>query len=115
MVIAVPLLMLLILLVVQFAVWAHATHVAQATAEEALAAARVQGGTAAAGQHRAQQVLGQVGSAVLTSPQVSVIRTPASASVQIDATAEQVVPVPGLRLPVTVTVAGPAERFVPGA
>ena len=34
-------LMLLILLIVQFAIWAHASSVAQATAEEALAAARV--------------------------------------------------------------------------
>ena len=49
-VIAVPLLMLLILAIVQFAVWAHASSVAQATAEEALAAARVQGSSAAAGQ-----------------------------------------------------------------
>lgn len=113
MVIAVPLLMLLILLVVQFAIWAHATHVAQATAEEALAAARVQGGTAAAGQARAQQVLDQIGSAVLTSPHISVTRTAPSATVQVRATAEQVLPVPGLTLPVRATVAGPAERFVP--
>src|SRR5258708_40066636 len=62
-VVATPLLMLLILLVIQFGIWAHATHVAEATAEEALAAARVQGGTAAAGQQRASQVLGQIGGA----------------------------------------------------
>jgi hypothetical protein len=61
-VIAVPLLMLLILLVIQFAVWEHAEGIARATAEEALAAARVQGGTAASGQQRAQQVISQVGS-----------------------------------------------------
>jgi Flp pilus assembly protein TadG len=112
-VIAVPLLMLLILLVVQFAVWAHAASVAQATAEEALAAARVQGGSAAAGQQRASQVLGQIGSAVLIGPQVSVTRTAATATVQIHATAEQIIPLPGLKLPVTVTVTGPVERFVP--
>jgi Flp pilus assembly protein TadG len=112
-VIAVPLLMLIILLIVQFAVWEHATAVAQATAEEALAAARVQGGSAAAGQQRAIQVLGQIGSPVLTGPQVSVTRTAAIATVQIHATAERVVPLPGLSLPVTVTVTGPVERFVP--
>jgi len=70
-VVATPLLMLLILLVIQFGIWAHATHVAQATAEEALAAARVQGGTAAAGQARARQVLGQIGGAILLSPHVT--------------------------------------------
>jgi Flp pilus assembly protein TadG len=113
MVVAAPLLMLLILLIVQFAIWEHAATVAQATAEEALAAARVQGGSAAAGQQRAAQVLGQIGSAVLVGPQVSVTRTGVAVTVQIHATAERVIPVPGLNLPVTVTVAGPVERFVP--
>ena len=112
-VVATPLLMVLILLVIQFGIWAHATHVAQATAEEALAAARVQGGTAAAGQQRASQVLAQIGSAVLTSPHVSVTRTATTTTVRITATAERVVPLPGLALPVTVTVTGPVERFVP--
>jgi Flp pilus assembly protein TadG len=112
-VIAVPLLMLLILLIVQFAIWAHASSVAQATPEEALAAARVQGGSAAAGQQRAAQVLGQIGSSVLLSPQVSVARTGATATVQITGTAEEVLPVPGLSFPVRITVTGPVERFVP--
>jgi Flp pilus assembly protein TadG len=112
-VIAVPLLMVIILLIVQFAVWYHAVSVAQATAQEALAAARVQGGSAAAGQQRAAQVLGQVGDAVLVGPQVSVTRTAITATVQVHGTAERVVPLPGLSLPVTVTVTGPVERFVP--
>jgi Flp pilus assembly protein TadG len=112
-VIAVPLLMLIILVIVRFAVWEHAVSVAQATAQEALAAARVQGGSAAAGQQRAAQVLSAVGSAVLVHPQVSVARTAVTATVQIHATAERVVPFPGLSLPVTVTVTGPVERFVP--
>jgi Flp pilus assembly protein TadG len=114
MVIAVPLLMLLILLVVQFALWAHASAVAQATAEEALAAARVQGGSAAAGQQRAHQVLAQIGGAVLAGPRIIVTRSPVTATVQITGTAERVLPVPGLAVPVTVTVTGPVERFVPG-
>lgn len=112
-VIAVPLLMLLILLIVQFAIWAHASSVAQATAEEALAATRVQGGSAAAGQQRAAQVLSQVGRSVLVSPQVSVTRTAATATVQITGTAEEVLPVPGFTFPVRITVTGPVERFVP--
>jgi Flp pilus assembly protein TadG len=113
-VVATPLLMLLILLVIQFGIWAHATHVAQATAEEALAAARVQGGTgAAAGQNRASQVLGQIGGAILISPHVTVTRTATTVTVTITAMAERVVPLPGLALPVTVTVTGPVERFVP--
>ena len=112
-VIAVPLLMLIILVIVQFAVWEHDFSIAQATAEEALAAARVQGGCAAAGQQRATQVLGQIGGAALIGPQVSVTRTAVTVTVQVHADAERVVPLPGLSLPVTVTVTGPVERFVP--
>ena len=112
-VIAVPLLMLLILLIVQFAIWEHAEDIAHATAEEALAAARVQGGTAAAGQQRAQQVISQIGSSVLVGPQVSVTMTPADVTVTVTGTAERVVPLPGLSFPVTVTVTGPVEQFVP--
>lgn len=112
-VIAVPLLMLLILLVIQFAIWEHAEGIAHATAEEALAAARVQGGTAASGQQRAAQVIRQIGSSVLTGPQVSVTVTPADVTVEVTGTAEQVLPIPGLTFGVTVTVTGPVERFVP--
>jgi Flp pilus assembly protein TadG len=111
-VIAVPLLMLLILLIIQYAIWADATHIAQATAEEALAAARVQGGTAAAGQQRARQVLAQAGRGVLTAPQISITRTAVTATVQITGTSERLLPVPGIPLTVHVTVTGPAERFV---
>ena len=112
-VIAVPLLMLLILLIIQFAIWEHAESIAHATAEEALAAARVQGGTAAAGQQRAGQVISQIGSSVLTGTRVSVTMTPAEVTVEVTATAERVLPVPGLSFPVTVTVTGPVEQFVP--
>ena len=105
--------MLLILLIVQFAVWEHAENIAHATAEEALAAARVQGGTAADGQQRAEQVISQIGSSVLTGPQVSVTMTPADVTVRVTGTAEQVLPIPGLTFPVTATVTGPVERFVP--
>lgn len=112
-VIAVPLLMLLILLIIQFAIWEHAESIAHATAEEALAAARVQGGTAASGQQRAAQVIAQVGSSVLAGPQVSVTMTAADVTVRVTGTAEQVLPVPGLTFPVTATVTGPVERFVP--
>ena len=114
-VIAVPLLMLLILLIVQFAIWAHASSVAQATAEEALAAARVQGGSAAAGQQRADQVLGQIGSSVLISPHVTVTRTGATATaiVQITGTAEEVLPVPGLAFPCTSPPPGQSSGSCP--
>jgi Flp pilus assembly protein TadG len=113
MVIATPLLMLIILLAVQFGIWAHATHIAQATAAEALAAARVRGGTDAAGRQRAQQVLTQIGSPVLASPDIAISRTAAAVTVHITGTAERVLPLPGVALPVAVTVTGPIERLTP--
>ena len=112
-VVAVPLLMLLILLVIQFAIWENAESIAHATAEEALAAARVQGGTAASAQQRAAQVIGQIGTGVLNEPRVSVAMTPADVTVRVAGTAERVLPVPRLSFSVAATVTGPVERFVP--
>jgi len=51
-VVATPLLLLMILMVIQFAMYEHASQVAQATAAQALAATRTLGGTSH-GQHRA--------------------------------------------------------------
>ncbi len=108
---AVPLLMLIILLVIQYAIWADAAHVAQPTATEALAAARDQGGTTAAGQQRARQILTQAGHGVLPSSQVTVTRGAGTVTVTVTGTAERLLPVPGLPLAIRVTVTGPVERF----
>src|SRR5262249_16462403 len=97
-VVVIPAVMLLVLLIVQFAVWQHAVHVARAAAEQALAAARVQDGTAADGRAAAEQLLDRTGRGPLVAPVISVDRGAASVTVTVDATAEQVVP--GLRLPV---------------
>lgn len=106
--------MLLILMIVQFATWEHASAVAQDAAAQALSAARVQGGTAAAGQQAAAQVLAQVGGGALTGARVIVTRTGTTVTVQISAAAEEVLPFPGLSFTVTATAAGPVERFVTG-
>lgn len=111
--VALPLLMLLILLVIQFGVWAHSVHVAQATASEALSAARVDGASAADGQRRATQVRHQIGRHALDNANVTVTRTAERARVRITGTAPRVIPVPYLDLPVQATAAGPIERFRP--
>lgn len=110
-VIATPLLLLLLLAIVQFALWSHATHIAQAAASQGLAAARVQDGTAAAGSASAQQMLDQLARGPLTGATVSTDRTATSASVQVSGAATSVVPF--LTLPVHAEAAGPVERFVP--
>jgi hypothetical protein len=106
--IATPLMMLLLLAVVQFALWEHATHVAHATATEALEAARDVGGTPAAGQAQAARVLAQTGG-VLHDPRVQVTRDNQTVGVRIDATAVTVIPAVHLRI--TVTLHGVPETF----
>ncbi|MCG5215505.1 TadE/TadG family type IV pilus assembly protein [Streptosporangium soli] len=108
-VVAFPFVMVLILLVVQFGVWQHAVHVAEVAAAESLAAARVHGGSAGAGQAKASSLLSQLGRSVLRSPRVSVSRTAEAARVEITGVAQSVVPF--LRLPVNSIASGPVERF----
>lgn len=110
-VIATPVLLLLILLVVQFAVWQHSVHVAQAAASEGLAAARVQGGTAGSGQEEANLVLSQLSQSVLVHPSVHVDRGANTATVTVTGEAQAVIPF--LHLPVRATASGPVERFRP--
>jgi hypothetical protein len=105
--------MLMLLLIVQFAVWAHTVHVAQAAAAEALAAARAEGGSAAAGQAHADQVRAQIGRRLLAGATITVTRGDDTARVEISGAAPRVVPLPFLNLPVHVTVSGPVERFRP--
>jgi hypothetical protein len=108
-VIAAPLLLLLILSVIQFALWEHATHVAQAVAQQGLAAGRVQGGSDAAATAEARSVLAQLGSGVLVDPRVSATRTAATTTVVVTGTAEGILPF--LSLPVRSVATGPTERF----
>lgn len=109
-VIAIPLLLLLLLAIVQFAVWSHATHIAQAAASQGLAAARVHSGTASAGTDRAQQLLEQLAQSSLKGASVNSERGLETASVRITGTAAAVLPF--LRLPVHAEAAGPVERLV---
>lgn len=110
-VLAVPLLLLLLLVIAQFALWLHATHVAQAAAAEALAVARVEGGTAAEGQAEAERILRQIGSGPLQGPHTTVSRGPDEVSVHVEGTVTAVVPL--LTLTAVGDVSGPVERFVP--
>src|ERR1700680_272620 len=113
-VVVTPLLMLLFLLVVQFALWQHAAHIAEAAAQRGAQSARVQGGTNAQGYADAQSATSQLGANLLINPTVTVTRAGDVVRIEVSGTAEQVVPF--LSLPVTAVVNGPVERFtVPGA
>lgn len=110
-VVTAPLVLLVLMAVVQFALWSHAMHIAQAAAAEGLAASRVQGGTAAGGATAAEQVLDQLARGPLNDGHVNSQRNAAAASVRVFGTATTLVPF--VRLPVHAEASGPVERFVP--
>ena len=111
MVLVTPALLVLVLAVVQFALWYHGTHVASAAAQEGARAARVVGGTEAEGTARTQRFLADLGREVVGEPRVSVARDPERARVEVWGQAVPVVP--GLRLPIHAVSDGPVERFRP--
>ncbi|WP_435208510.1 TadE/TadG family type IV pilus assembly protein [Streptomyces sp. bgisy034] len=108
-VLVVPAVLLMMMLIVQFALAWHAQHIAQYTAERALAAARVKNATAADGQAQAESSLAQLGGSVLGSPSVTVRRTAAQATVTVRGAVMPVVP--GLDLHATGVASGAVERL----
>ncbi len=110
-VVATPLLLLLVLLVVQFALWQHGLHVATAAAEEGERAARLEGGTAAAGAARTREFLATLGPNLVVAPKVTARRDQTTARVEVHATAERLVP--WLHLPIHAVAEGPVEVFTP--
>jgi len=110
-VIATPVLLLLILLIAQFALYLHATHIAQAAASEALSAARVSGGSTSAGNNEGQRILAQLGSGPLQGTSVNVQRGSTQASVTITGTATSVIPF--MTFTVHAEAVGPVEKFTP--
>jgi hypothetical protein len=111
--IATPVLFLLVLSVVQFALFEHASHIAEAAAEQGLVASRVANGTSSAGNTAASNLLDQIGNAVLSNASVATNRSAATTSVTVTGHAEAVLPF--LTLPVRVVISAPTERFVADA
>ena len=108
-VILVPVLLLLIMTVVQFGLWYHAEHVAQAAAQEGVRAARSEGSTADDGKARTAQFLSATGSSVIDDPVVVVTRDAQHASVRVSGTAVAVIP--GFHLDVHAEATSPSEEF----
>jgi Flp pilus assembly protein TadG len=111
-VILMPVLLFLVTLVIQFGLWYHAEHVVQAAADEGVRAARLQGGTAQAGQQRAQDFLTHAGRSIVVGPVVTASRDLNVASVTVTGTAVAVLP--GLHLRLRSTATGEVERFRAG-
>ena len=108
-VIATPLLFLLIMGVIQFALWEHAEHIAAAVAQQGVAVGRLQNETVAAGRQEAQSVLDQLGPSVLTGTTITATRTAAMTTVTVTGHAESIIGI--FTLPVRATAAGATENF----
>ncbi|MCU4187355.1 pilus assembly protein [Acidiferrimicrobium sp. IK] len=106
-VIATPLLLLLIMGVIQFALWQHAEHIASAVAQQGVAVGRLQGETATAGKNEARSVLNQLGSTVLVGSNITATRTAATTTVTVTGHAESIVGF--FSLPVKAVATGPTE------
>ena len=104
-----PVLLLLVMLVVQYALLWHGRHVAEAAAQGGLRSARTFGATAGLGERDALSYLRQVAPHLLNRPEVQVDRTPTTVTVRVRAQVLSIVP---LGLTVEETAAGPVERFV---
>jgi hypothetical protein len=98
---------------VQFALWQHAIHIADAAAQEGARAARLEGGTAADGAARAREFLAQLSPTILIHPEVVARRNADTARVEISGEALMVVP--GLHLSVRAASQGAVEVFRPAA
>jgi Flp pilus assembly protein TadG len=110
-VIVFPALLLVVMMTIEFGIWMHARHVAQAAADDGLARAQQLNGTADLGRAEAQTSLARLAGTMLTHPSVTATRSRTTASVTIDATSISVVPF--FTLTVHERVSGPVERFVP--
>jgi Flp pilus assembly protein TadG len=110
-VIVFPALLLLVMMAIEFGIWTHARHLAQAAADDGLTQAQQLDGTATQGQTEAQAQLSFLAGTMLTGSTVTATRNAQNATVTIDATAISVVPF--FWLTVHERVSGPIERFVP--
>jgi hypothetical protein len=102
-VVAAPALLLLVLLVIQAALWMHGDHVAADIARRTAEQSRTVGGGASVAEGS--------GSSFLSNLDVSVNRSAQEVRVVVDAEVPSILP--GFSWPVGHEVTAPVERFVP--
>ncbi len=108
-VLVMPLLLLMVMLILQFGLWYHGSHVAIAAAQEGARAARLEGSTAAEGEARARTFLAALGRDVVGEPVVVATRDAEVARVEVSGLSVAVVP--GFRLPISAASEGAVERY----
>lgn len=103
-----PVLIALVLVPFQVALWWHARQIADAAAAEAVDAAQVATATETDGLRAAQWFLDAAGN--LTDPEVTIVRTAEVVTVEVTGRAPRLLP--GFDWAVTATASGPIERFI---
>jgi Flp pilus assembly protein TadG len=106
-----PAMLLLIMAIIQAALWFHARQVALAAAQEGARVLRTESGTEALATRKAEDMAEQIGGNVLENVTVTADRDGDIATVTVSGSAVEVVEL--LPLTVTATSRGPIERFVP--
>lgn len=106
-----PVLIFLIMLVIQFGLWYHASHVAEAAAQEGASAARVESATADDGRLRAQEFMTSAAPELVNGVTVTATRDADFAHVEVDGTIHSLLP--GFTLHVHGQAQSPVERFRP--
>ncbi|KJE19434.1 TadE-like protein [Frankia torreyi] len=110
--VATPLILIMLLVVVQLAVWGWAQQVAAAAARRGADTARLAGADPADGPTAARLITSQIGGGVLTDPQITVTHTsPTLLTVTVTGTAIRYLP--GLALHVTARASGTREIYTP--
>jgi hypothetical protein len=110
-VLIIPVLMLVLLVIVQFALWAHAAQVTQLAASEGDRTARSFGGGIPAGITQARSVLRGSGSALGSSQVTATLLPGDQAEMSVSGHALSILP--GVTLPVSSVQVGPVQEFRP--
>jgi hypothetical protein len=109
-VVIVPVAMMVVLLVVQVCLWAHAATLVQGAATTGEQAATASGGSPTAGQIEARAELTATASQVVVDPSVQArVITGGVVEVKVSGTTESIIP--WLRLPVSATRTGLSQEF----
>lgn len=110
-VIVMPVVVLLIMAVMQFALYYHGANVATAAAHDGLRAARVEEGSTSAGQARANTIVAQSAGSLFDTLHIQVHR--GAHRVHVEVTGSVISLIPGVHLHVTRVADGPIEEFLP--
>lgn len=110
-IIAASVMMLLVMAVIQVAIWGHAHHIAAAAAQTALATGRAEDGSVAAASGDGTASLGRNAGGSLAMAGITVDQ--GAETVTVTVTGEAASLIPGMDWPVEASATGPRERFIP--